>query len=263
VSRGAQRLAGALSTGRPALVVYLTAGDPSLEVSAQVIEAAAKAGADVIELGVPFSEPTADGPAIQKAMERALAGGADLDGTLAMLKGLRARGVDVPVILFGYFNPVFVRGVERFCADAAGAGADAVLVVDLPIDELDELAGPARAHGLGVVPLAAPTSGPERLRRIAALEAPMTYYVSMTGVTGGALAAVDEVKGRVAQLRKAGVGRIAVGFGISTPADAKLVAGFADGVVVGSAVIKTIEASPGHEPAAVAELVGLLKAALV
>lgn len=259
---GAARLRAALSGPKKALVIYLTAGDPSLAVTADVIAAAAAAGADVIELGVPFSEPTADGVAIQRAMERALAGGATLTSTLAMLAEVRQRGVTVPVVLFGYFNPIFVRGVARFCGEAAAAGADGVLVVDLPIDELEELAAPARAHGLGVVPLAAPTSGPARLARIAALDAAMTYYVSMTGVTGNAVADLAPVRARVDALRGAGIARVAVGFGIQTPDDARAVGAFADGVVVGSAVVKTIEANPGGEAKAVAAFVAALRAAL-
>jgi tryptophan synthase alpha chain len=260
---GAQRLRAAFAGPGKALVAYVTAGDPSLEVTAWVITAAAAAGATVIELGVPFSEPTADGVAIQRAMGRALAGGVDLAGTLAMLAGLRAGGLDLPVVLFGYYNPIFVRGVERFCDEAAAAGVDGVLVVDQPLGELDELAVPAARRGLGIVPLAAPTSGQVRLAAIAALDAPFTYYVSMTGVTGGALTATDEVGARVSELRAAGISRIAVGFGIATPDDARRVAQFADGVVVGTAIVRAVEEHRGREAAAVGELVGKLAAAIV
>jgi tryptophan synthase alpha chain len=211
---------------------------------------------------VPFSEPNADGPAIQRAMERALARGAGLPAALDVCKRVRAAGCEVPIVLFGYYNPVFVRGAEAFCRDARAAGADAALVVDLPVDEIEELTGPARAVGLDVIPLAAPTSGPERMKRIAGVGAPFVYYVSITGITGAALKGLPDVAHKVAALRAAGVGKVAVGFGISTPADARTIAEFADGVVVGSAVVRAIEGNPGRESAAVAELVASLRAAL-
>jgi tryptophan synthase alpha chain len=256
------RLARAFANGKKTLVIYVTCGDPSVDATVDIVLAAARAGADVIELGVPFSEPNADGPAIQRAMERALARGAGLPAALDVCKRVRTAGCDVPIVLFGYYNPVFVHGVAAFCREAKAVGADAALVVDLPIDEIDELAGPARAEGLDVIPLAAPTSGPERMKRIAALGSSFVYYVSITGITGAALKGVPDVAHKVAALRAAGVGKVAVGFGISTPADARAVAEFADGVVVGSAVVRAIEENPGRESAAVASLVGALRAAI-
>jgi tryptophan synthase alpha chain len=262
VTRGAERLAAAFANGKKALVIYVTCGDPSAQATADIVVAAARAGADAIELGVPFSEPSADGPAIQRAMERALAKGGGLDPALDVVERVRAAGCDVPIVLFGYYNPVFVRGVERFCRDAAAAGADGVLIVDLPVDEIDELAAPAQIAGLAVIPLAAPTSGPERLARIAAIGAPFVYYVSMTGVTGARLGGVGDLADRVAALKRAGAPRVAVGFGISTPAEAREVAAVADGVVVGSAVVRAVEQHPGKEAEAVAELVRSLRTAL-
>jgi tryptophan synthase alpha chain len=263
-SSGARRLAAAFAGpgGKKALVIYVTAGDPSAEVSVEVILAAARAGADVIELGVPFSEPSADGPAIQRAMERALARGGGLPEALEILRRVRAAGCDVPVVLFGYFNPVFVRGVERFCHDAAAAGADGVLIVDLPVDELAELVGPAHDAGLAVIPLAAPTSGPERLAAIAALAAPFVYYVAITGVTGAALGGAADLGDRIAALRGAGASKVAVGFGVATPEDARRVGQVSDGVVVGTAIVRAIEGHVGTEAAAVSALVASLRGAL-
>jgi tryptophan synthase alpha chain len=259
---GTGRLARAFAGPKKTLVIYVSCGDPSIDATVDIVLAAARAGADVIELGVPFSEPNADGPAIQRAMERALARGAGLPAALDVVKRVRSAGCDVPIVLFGYYNPVFVRGVEAFCRDARAAGADGTLIVDLPVDEIDELAVPARAVGLDVIPLAAPTSGPERMQRIAAVGSSFVYYVSYTGITGATLKGLPDVAHKVAALRAAGVAKVAVGFGIATPADARAIAEFADGVVVGSAIVRAVETNPGREAAAVAELVASLRAAI-
>ncbi len=242
---------------RAALVAYLTYGDPDPARSVEIIEACARAGADVIELGVPFSDPSADGPSIQRAMERALAAGANLAGALDAVAELRRRGVTTPIVLFGYYNPVFIMGPEVFAARAAAAGVDAVLTVDLPIDELAELATPLAAHGVGVIPLVAPTSTPERLARLAAFAAPFVYYISLTGVTG-AKAAAPVPPERIAQIRTAAQAPVAVGFGIRTPADAARFAAIADGVVVGTALVERVAGGA----ASVAALVGELAAAM-
>jgi len=244
---------------RAALVAYLTFGDPDAETSIEVVAAACAAGADVIELGVPFSDPSADGPSIQRAMERALAGGAGLPGALAAIAALRARGLATPIVLFGYYNPIFIMGVDAFAARAAAAGVDAVLTVDLPIDELAELATPLAAHGVSVIPLVAPTSTPPRIARVAGVAPPFVYYISMTGVTGAAaVAAVDPA--RIAAIRNASGAPVAVGFGIRTPADAARVAAIADGVVVGSALVERVAAGDAAgAPARVAELVRALR----
>ena len=252
----------AAAENRAALIAYLTFGDPDIATSAAIVLAVAAAGADVIELGVPFSDPSADGPSIQRAMERALAGGAGLPGALDAVAALRARGLATPIVLFGYYNPIFVMGPAAFAARAAGAGVDAVLTVDLPIDELAELATPLGAHGVGVIPLVAPTSTPPRLARVAAVAPPFVYYISMTGVTGAAAAtAVDPA--RLAAIRSASGAPVAVGFGIRTPADAARAAAVADGVVVGSALVDRVAAGEAAgAPARVGELVRALAAAM-
>ncbi|MEZ4404310.1 MAG: tryptophan synthase subunit alpha [Kofleriaceae bacterium] len=257
-----QRLAAVAAEGRAALVVYLTAGDPDGATTVEIIAAAAAAGADVIELGVPFSDPSADGRAIQAAMERALAAGGGLPSALATVAAVRARGVEVPIVLFGYFNPIFVHGVERFAAEAAAAGVDAVLTVDLPLEELDELAAPLAAAGLGVIPLVAPTSTPARIARVAALAPPFVYYISLTGVTGAAFDAARVGAARVDAIRAATHAPVAVGFGIKTPADAAAIAGIADAVVVGSAVVERIGAAGGDAPAVIAPFIASLRAAM-
>ena len=224
---------------RAAFVAYLTFGDPDPRTSVDVVEAVCRAGADVIELGVPFSDPSADGPSIQRAMERALAAGGSLPGAIDAVAELRRRGVTTPVVLFGYYNPVFVMGPEVFAARAAAAGVDAVLTVDLPIDEIAELATPLAAQGVGVVPLIAPTSTPERIARLGSVAAPFVYYITLTGVTGSRTAApVDPA--RLASIRSAAKAPVAVGFGIKTPADAARFSAIADGVVVGTAIVDRV-----------------------
>jgi tryptophan synthase alpha chain len=224
---------------RAALVAYLTFGDPDPKRSIDVIEAVCRAGADVVELGVPFSDPSADGPSIQRAMERALAAGGSIGGALDAVAELRKRGVTTPIVLFGYYNPIFVMGTEAFAARAAQAGVDAVLTVDLPIDELAELAAPLAAKGVGVIPLVAPTSTPERIARLGEVSPPFVYYITLTGVTGSRAAApVDPA--RLDMIRKAAKAPVAVGFGIRTPADAARFSAIADGVVVGTAIVDRV-----------------------
>lgn len=249
--------------GRAALVAYLTFGDPDPATSIDIVEAVTRAGADVIELGVPFSDPSADGPTIQHAMERALAAGASLRGALAAVAELRRRGVTTPVVLFGYYNPLFVFGLDAFAAAAAAAGVDAVLTVDLPIEELGELAGPLAAHGVGVIPLVAPTSTPDRIARLAPLGAPFVYYISLTGVTGAKAAATPVPPARLALIRQASGAPVAVGFGIRTPTDAARFAAIADGVVVGTALVERVAAGDAAGAAArVSALVAELAAAM-
>ncbi|HEY3807848.1 MAG TPA: tryptophan synthase subunit alpha [Kofleriaceae bacterium] len=241
---------------RAAFVAYLTFGDPDPRASIDVVESACRAGADVIELGVPFSDPSADGPSIQRAMERALAAGATLAGALGAVAELRSRGIATPIVLFGYYNPIFVMGVERFAERAAAAGVDAVLTVDLPVDELGELAAPLARAGVGVIPLVAPTSTPDRIARVAAFAPPFVYYISLVGITGAASGApVDPA--RLDAIRTAASAPVAVGFGVRTPDDVRrFVRAGADGVVVGTALVERV-ASGG-----VAALVGELSAGL-
>ncbi len=248
---------------RAALVAYLTFGDPDPATSIEVIAAAARAGADVIELGVPFSDPSADGPSIQRAMERALAAGATLAGAIDAVAELRLQGITTPIVLFGYYNPIFVMGAEVFAARAAQAGIDAVLTVDLPIDEIAELAQPLAAHQIDVIPLVAPTSTPDRVARLGELRAPFVYYISLTGVTGTAAARVEIDPARLDAIRKAADAPVAVGFGIRTPEDAARFSTIADGVVVGSALVDQVAAGPAASaPQRVAELVRALAAAM-
>ena len=247
---------------RAALVAYLTFGDPDPTTSVEVVAAVAHAGADVIELGVPFSDPSADGPSIQRAMERALVSGGSLAGAMDAVAELRRRKIETPIVLFGYYNPVFVMGPDAFAERAASVGIDAVLTVDLPIDELAELANPLAGRGVGVIPLVAPTSTPERIARVAAFAPPFVYYISLTGVTGSRAAApVDPA--RIAAIRGAAQAPVAVGFGIRTPDDAARFAAIADGVVVGTALVDRVAAgdAPGA-PDRVASLVRELAAAM-
>lgn len=248
---------------RAVLVAYLTFGDPDPATSIEVLAACAEAGAGVIELGVPFSDPSADGPSIQRAMERALAAGASLTGALDAVAALRRRGITTPIVLFGYYNPIFVMGPETFAARAAAAGVDAVLTVDLPIDELDELAAPLAGQGVAVIPLVAPTSTPDRIARLARLAPPFVYYITVTGVTGAKLAAPVDPD-RLAMIRAAAKAPVAVGFGIRSPADAARFAAIADGVVVGSALVDQVARGPApgapeRVAALVRELAGAMK----
>ena len=253
----------ARSENRAALVIYLCAGDPDLRSTESLVVAAAESGADVIELGVPFSEPTADGPAIQRAAERSLAGGTSLAKVLQTVAAIRAR-TDVPILLFGYYNPILAYGESRLVEDAAKAGADGFLVVDLPPEESAALRDSVIEKGLDFVPLVAPTSDPERIAQAAAVGTSFIYYVSMTGVTGSKAADLKSASERAGALQRE-LGRpIAIGFGVKTKQDVEVVAPHVDGVVVGSAVVSVIEtaASAGDAVAAVRALVRELSAGL-
>lgn len=250
----------ASSENRAALIIYLCAGDPSLEVTPALIRAAADGGADIVEIGMPFSDPTADGPAIQKASERALAGGASLGGLLDAVAKVRAEGCDVPLLLFGYYNPILAMGEETLCERAAKAGIDGLLVVDLPMEEAKPLRDAAAAEGLDWVPLVAPTSGTERGEQIATTATGFVYYVSMTGVTGSKATDLASAAERAAELQEATHKPVAVGFGIREAGDAAVVAAKASGVVVGSAVVRTIEQEGASAPDAVRVQVAALAA---
>jgi len=246
-----------------ALIPFIVAGDPALEATrALVLELEAR-GADLIELGVPFSDPMADGPANQRALARGLAAGASLPAILAMVAKVR-RQSEIPIVLFGYYNPILHYGCERLCADAARAGVDGLLVVDLPPEEAAELARPARAHGLDLIYLLAPTTPIDRARAIARAGSGFLYYVAVAGVTGTRASLAAGLEERVRALRNVTDLPIGVGFGISTAAQAGEVAGYADAVVVGSALSLIIEresAGPGLA-AAVGEAVGAMKNAM-
>ena len=246
-----------------ALIPYVVAGDPNLDATAALVREFAARGADIIELGVPFSDPMADGPANQRASQRGLKSGASLTAILAMVSELR-KETEIPFILFGYFNPIFHYGCERLCADAARAGVDALLVVDLPPDEAAELKTPARANGLDLIFLLAPTTPIERARKVVSTASGFIYYVSVTGVTGARSVLASDLEEQVTNLRSVTDLPIGVGFGISTPEQAGQVARFADAVVVGSAISLLIEANAQSPDLVtrVGELVGSMKRAM-
>lgn len=223
-----------------ALVPFLTAGDPDLGATLELLRAAARAGADLIELGVPFSDPTADGPAIQRSSARAIERGISLPKIFEVVAEFR-RSSDIPIVLFGYYNPIFHYGTERFVNDARAAGVDGILVVDLPPEEADELWEPARAAGLRMIFLLAPTSNEGRVRMVMKKASGFVYFVSMTGVTGSKKIEATGVRRQIDELRGFCKLPIGVGFGITTTAEAAAVASFADAVVVGSAIVRIIE----------------------
>lgn len=230
-----------------ALITFITAGDPDLATSEQIVHTLIEGGVDLVELGVPFSDPMADGPTIQLSSERALAGGATLRGVLDMVARVRQHS-NVPIVLMGYFNPVFCYGLELFARDAAAAGVDGLLLVDLPPEEAGELHPFLQKAGIDLITLLAPTSGAARSARLASAGEGFLYYVSMTGVTGSKQVDAGAIATAVKELKALSPVPVAVGFGISTPDDARAVAGIADAVVVGSALVKLIaefSGSPG------------------
>jgi tryptophan synthase alpha chain len=223
-----------------ALIVYLTAGDPSLAITKELILALEAAGADILEIGVPFSDPTADGPVIQAAAQRALKNGTTLAGILEMIEEVRKES-QIPIVLFGYFNPIFAYGVKKFAHTAARVGVDGVLVVDLPPEEAPELREFTDAAGIDFIFLIAPTTGALRTRMIADEAAGFIYYVSITGITGTAAPKVADIKTAVNKLRKITKLPVAVGFGITNPEQAREIGKTADGVVIGSALVRLID----------------------
>jgi len=243
---------------KKALVVYIMAGDPNAETTERLVLELESAGADLIELGVPFSDPIADGPVIQRADERALKQKTSLKAVLAMVARLRER-TDVPLILMTYENPVCKYGERRFAEDAVKAGVDGVIVPDLPMEEAGPLHNQCKKHGLDLIFLAAPTSPAARLKKIADLSHGFIYYVSMTGITGANLGDLTDVRSHVAMIKQYTRKPVVVGFGISTPEQARRIAVIADGVVVGSAVVKVIEAAAGS-PAGTAQVIELVQA---
>ena len=242
----------ARAANRKSLIVYLCAGDPDLASTERLVPALADAGADVIELGVPFSDPLADGPTIQRAAERALRSGTTLTGILDLVARLRRQGCEVPLVLMGYMNPIVRMGVEAFVARSAEVGVDGFIVPDLPLEESAALGDPAAAKGLSLVLLAAPTTPPDRLRTIGSRTRGFLYFVSITGVTGARSALPVDLPARLDRVRAASKAPVAVGFGISAPEQARALAAHADGVVVGSAVVAEIARSGGetHGPVA-------------
>lgn len=226
--------------GRKAFVAYIMAGDPDDATSRAVMQGLPGAGVDIIELGMPFTDPMADGPTIQRAGQRALAAGQTLEGTLAMARDFRKTDDQTPIVLMGYYNPIYNRGVARFLEDATAAGIDGLIVVDLPPEEDDELCLPAARAGLNFIRLATPTTDDARLPRVAQNTSGFVYYVSITGITGAGAARPEDVAPDVARIRAASGLPVVVGFGISTPQDAQEISAVADGAVVGSAIVRLI-----------------------
>jgi tryptophan synthase alpha chain len=265
VSRIEKRFAALKAEGRAGFVAYLTAGDPDLETSTRLFEGVAASGADLIEIGMPFSDPMADGPLIQAGGLRALNSGMNLRKTLAMVKHLRAHDPDTPFVLMGYYNPIYRYGAEAFAKDAAAAGVDGLIIVDLPPEEDPELAEPARRAGLDLVRLAAPTSDEQRLPAIVERASGFVYYVAIAGITGTRSADAVGVRDAVARLRKFTKLPVAVGFGIKTPAQAAEIGRVADAAVVGSALVDRLaqnldangRAKPGLVDAVLADIAAL------
>jgi tryptophan synthase alpha chain len=253
-----EAFARAAGQGRPALVCYVMGGDPSIAATEELLSAIDSAGADIIELGIPFSDPIADGPAIQAAGTRALQAGTTLTSLLAMTARLRGK-LRAPLVMMGYVNPILSYRFDRFARDAAAAGIVGVIVPDVPFEEAGELRTALEAAGIDLVPLVAPTSDVARMKAIAAGAKGFVYYVSVTGVTGARAALPPDTTSRIAELRKVSPAPVAVGFGISRPEQARGLRGVADGVVVGSALV---QANHGGGASAVTELVRGLAAAL-
>lgn len=258
-----ERLRALRARGEAALVPFVTGGDPDLETTEALVVAIAEAGADAIEIGVPFSDPLAEGPTVQRASERALAAGATLRGLLELVKRVRPR-TDVPLLLMGYANPFYAMGERGFAAAAAGAGVDGIIVPDLPPEEGAVLYAEAAERGVDAVLLAAPTTTPERLRELATRSRGFLYVVSVTGVTGARAALPADLEASVAAVRAASDVPVCVGFGIGSPEQAAAVGAYADGVVVGSALVDRIHraGSPAAAVDEAARFVASLKDAL-
>jgi tryptophan synthase alpha chain len=241
---------------KKAFVAYIMAGDPDVETSFAVMQGLPEAGVDIIELGMPFTDPMADGPTIQLAGQRALDGGQTLARTLDMVRRFRATNQTTPIVMMGYYNPIYSRGVDRFLAEAKQAGIDGLIIVDLPPEEDAELCLPAQAAGINFIRLATPTTDAKRLPKVLQNTSGFVYYVSITGITGAAAAQAGDVGPEVARIKAATDLPVIVGFGITTPDSARTIASVADGCVVGSAIVKEIGA--GKPPAEVLARVAAL-----
>ncbi len=246
MSRIADRFASLAERKRAAFVAFVMAGDPDYETSLEVVRGLPASGVDVIELGMPFTDPMADGPAIQRAGQRALEAGMTLKRTLELVRTFREGDAATPIVLMGYYNPIYSMGVETFLAAARDAGVDGLIVVDLPPEEDEELCLPAQAAGLDFIRLATPTTDDARLPMVARNTSGFVYYVSITGITGSASADAGKVAPEVARIRAATGLPVCVGFGIKTPDSAREIGGVADGAVVGSAIVERL--GRGEEP---------------
>lgn len=235
-----RRFAALKQEGRPALVTFVTSGDPDFATSSAILNGLPAAGADVIELGMPFSDPMADGPAIQASSQRALAAGQTVVKTLEMVRTFRETDQDTPIVLMGYFNPIYIYTVDKFLADAEAAGVDGLIIVDMPPEADDELCVPAMKHNINFIRLATPTTDDRRLPAVLNNTSGFVYYVSIMGITGTAAPNPVDVRARVEKIREKTHLPIAVGFGVKTPEQARDIAACGDGVVVGSALVNTI-----------------------
>ncbi|PCH60216.1 MAG: tryptophan synthase subunit alpha [Gammaproteobacteria bacterium] len=255
MSRIATCFSGLAETGRCALIPFVTAGDPEPSVTVDLMHAMVAAGADIVELGVPFSDPMADGPVIQRASERALAHNVALHDVLDMVKRFRQSDDHTPVVLMGYLNPVEAMGYESFASNAANAGVDGVLTVDLPPGEGAELVSALKSRQIDTIFLVAPTSNAERIARINAMASGFIYYVSLKGVTGASNLDIDGVSAKLKEIRTISKLPLGVGFGVKEPADAAKLASLADAVIVGSTLVKIVEANAA-EPAKIPNMIG-------
>ncbi|MDV7269320.1 tryptophan synthase subunit alpha [Thioclava sp. A2] len=235
-----KKFAALKAEGKKAFVAYIMAGDPDLETSARIMAGMPGAGVDIIEMGLPFTDPMADGPTIQLAGQRALDNGMTLVKTLALIAEFRKTDTTTPIVLMGYYNPIYSHGVDRFLKDASAAGVDGLIVVDLPPEEDEELCLPAQDAGINFIRLATPTTDDKRLPKVLQNTSGFVYYVSVTGITGSQAAQATEVGPEVARIKAATDLPVIVGFGITTPEAAQTIAGVADGCVVGSAIVKEI-----------------------
>ena len=254
MSRIESKFATLRTEGRKAFVAYIMAGDPDLATSLDLMKGLPAAGVDVIELGMPFTDPMADGPTIQLAGQRALEAGQTLQKTLDMVAAFRKGDDTTPVVMMGYYNPIYSRGVDRFLKDAKAAGIDGLIVVDLPPEEDSELCIPAQKAGINFIRLATPTTDDRRLPKVLQNTSGFVYYVSITGITGAAAAQSGDVGPEVARIKAATDLPVIVGFGIRSPGTARAIASVADGAVVGSAIVKMVE-----EKKPVAEILGFVK----
>ena len=244
-SRIERRFAALAKEQRKAFVAFVTAGDPDYATSEKILHGLPAAGADIIELGMPFSDPMADGPAVQASSLRALKSGQTMRKTLELVRGFRKRDPDTPIVLMGYYNPIYVYPRETFLDDAKAAGVDGLIIVDLPPEADEELCIPAVERGLNFIRLATPTTDAKRLPAVLANTSGFLYYVSITGITGTAAPDVNAVHAHIARIRKSTRLPVVIGFGVTTPAQAKTLAAGADGVVVGSALVNAIRDSLG------------------
>lgn len=263
MSRIPARFAELKKQGRAGLITFVTAGDPDRATSQAILDGLPAAGADLIELGIPFSDPMADGPVIELASQRALKNGASLKGTLEMVKAFRRSDSATPIILMGYYNPIYAFGPEKFCAAAAEAGVDGLIVVDLPPEEAQELGKPARASGIDVIYLTAPTTDDARLPTVLASASGFVYYVSIAGITGAAAAKTASVAESLARIRRHTDLPLAVGFGIKTAAQVAEIGKLADAAVVGSAIVQKLADCLDEEgrpkPGAAQSVLGFVK----